>query len=415
MAVGQACTRPESRSFTTTTQATPRGPAQAARLGPLVGILGLVLAACSPVSGSAAPAASVATAAVPVAGVGKSAAPPSTAVTTPASGAVPGRAPRGSAPSGSSIPAAPAAGLPRSTPLPDDVLVDSRVVDGVSDLYLVDTRTDAGTAEPEARLTGGLGGGQYPILSPDRATIIYLWHGPDGATVHVMAADGSGDRPLLTEATAATCPNPDRPAWNPVDPTEIALTCRSEDGSQLHLVGVDGAVRRTLDPGMTVFEDPTFSPDGRRIAIWGSTDTQAGGGVLAVLPADGSGPARPVTRPGEAQDVDPMWTVDGSALVFRRSVPGSEVAQILAVQVAATDGGVPDGGPVTPVTDGSAFDFDPTVAPDGRRVAFKSNRIAADGSAGDHVWVVELDGSGLRQLAADSAGASAGAPEWGRR
>lgn len=380
----------------------------------MVGVLGLVLAACSPVSGSAAPASTVATAALPAVGGGKSAEPPTSAAPTPESGSVPGRAPRESGTSGS---ASLAAGLPRSAPLPDDVLVDSRVVDGVADLYLVDAGTGGDAGGLGARLTGGLGGGQYPILSPDRATIVYLWHGPDGAAVRVMAADGSGDRLLLTEVTAAACPNPGRPAWNPIDPTEIVLTCRSESGSQMHLVGVDGAIRRTLYPQMKIFEDPTFSPDGRRIAVWGSADGQAGGGVLAVLPADGSGPARPVSRPGDAQDVDPMWTVDGSALVFRRSVPGSQVAQILSVAVpaAAADGGVPDDGPVTPVTDGSAFDFDPTVAPDGRRVAFKSNRTTADGSTGDHVWVVDLDGSGLRQLTADAAGPSAGAPEWGRR
>lgn len=380
----------------------------------LVGAMGLAVAGCSGIGGSPSPAPAVSAPASSSGGSagGKSAVPvtgPASTSPTGPSAAVAARAPRGS--SAATIPAAgPVAGLPHAQPLPGTVLVDSRAVDGVSDLYLVDT-TPGGTGG--RRLTGGLGGGQYPVLSPDRGTIVYLWHGPDGATIRVLAADGSGDRPLLSPAAARDCPAPGRPAWNPADPTEIVLACRSDTGSRLYVVGVDGDVRRTLDPGATVFEDPTFSPDGRDIAIWTAADVKAGGGALAVLPADGSGPARPVTRPADAEDVDPVWTVDGASLLFRRSVPGSGVARILSVAVHRTAGGATTGGEVTPVTDGSAFDFDPTVSPDGRQVAFKSNRGSPGGAGGDQVWVQGVDGSGLRTL--DSPGVSAGAPEWGRR
>lgn len=372
-------------------------------------VVGLVLAACGSVGGTPAPAPVVPTTAPPsgskvqmsdpptsvtggssTAGVPDTTVPPTSASTAPAA----------------RTSAGPVAGLPHSTPLADTELIDSRVVDGVADLYLVDTTTGA----VGARLSKDLDGGQYPVLSPDRGTVVYLWQGREGSQIRVAAVDGSGDRPLLSSATAEQCGNPGRPGWNPADPTEIALACRGEESSQLHLIGVDGSIRSTLYPGMPIFEDPTYSPDGRLLAFWGATDPKAGGGSLYVMPADGSGPARQVTTPGTAEDVDPMWTVDGSSLVFRRSVPGSGVAQILSVTVS---GAAP--GTITAVTDGTAFDFDPTVAPDGRQLAFKSNRTNAAGTRDNQVWVQNLDGTGLRQIALGVAGTSAGAPEWGRR
>jgi serine/threonine-protein kinase len=71
----------------------------------------------------------------------------------------------------------------------------------------------------------------------------------------------------------------------------------------------------------------------------------------------------------------------------------------------------PDNGDVKNLTNHAAADNDPDCSPDGKRIAFISDR---DGTP--NVWVMGVNGSGLRQLTADSAPAAS--PRWspdGRR
>ena len=69
--------------------------------------------------------------------------------------------------SGSSNPQ-PVLGMPHSAPLPDNVLLATRVVNGSEDLYQIDAVTGA----VGKKLTNGATGPQYAIFSPDRGTIV---------------------------------------------------------------------------------------------------------------------------------------------------------------------------------------------------------------------------------------------------
>jgi len=99
-----------------------------------------------------------------------------------------------------------------------------------------------------------------------------------------------------------------------------------------------------------------------------------------------------------------------TTIIFRRAATdagGNSTAQIVEVNA--------DGTGLRPITDGTAFDQDPTLSPDGTQIAFLSNRIDAAGLAELQVWVSNLDGTGLRQMGLGSRGTAVGAPEWGRR
>ncbi len=297
--------------------------------------------------------------------------------------------------------------MPRSAPLTDDQLIASRNQDDHNDLFVI----DAATGMVGAKLTNESPGAQYPTISPDRSTIVYAQTSEHGIELRMMAADGSGDRPLLT-ADSDFCHNPQRPAWNPVDTSEIAVACRGgEEGNELVLIGVDGTLRSTINTGLAGFDDPTYSPDGKTLAFWGSQDQGAGGGVLYVQPANGSGPPKQITTPGaRANDVDPVWSPDGKFIYFRRATEdasGGTTAQILRVQA--------DGSGLTPITDGTAFDNDPTVSPDGTELAFFSNRTNAAGTNDGQIWVIKVDGTGLRQIGIGKPGTASGPPEWSRR
>jgi TolB protein len=278
------------------------------------------------------------------------------------------------------------------------VLLGTRVAGGTEDLYQIDTVT----GEVGKRLTTGATGPQFPILSPDRGSVVYLQSG-DGGSLRTAAVDGTGDRTLFAQ-------NPDgcdtilRPAWNPVDPTELALVCINGDGVRtLKLVSVDGTVRSTLNVPVSTFDDLTFAPDGASLVYWGADGGD--GGALYLQPTNGSAAPKQITSPGGANDADATFSPDGKTIVFRRQSASS--TQLLTIQ--------PDGTGLTPITDGTSADQDPIFSPDGTQIAFKSNRNNAAGTSENQIWVISTNGTGLRQLGIGSPGTADGAPAWGPR
>lgn len=68
----------------------------------------------------------------------------------------------------------------------------------------------------------------------------------------------------------------------------------------------------------------------------------------------------------------------------------------------------PEGGTARPVMTGAAFDTQPVFSPDGRHIAFVSDR---DGR--DNLWVADADGSNARRVSSEESGAPHyGAPAW---
>ena len=289
-------------------------------------------------------------------------------------------------------------GLPHATPLPDNILLGTRSVGGSEDLYQIDATTGA----VGEKLTNGAHGPQFPILSPDRGTVVYL---QSGGGLRTMAVDGSGDREMFA-ALPEGCDSLLRPAWNPVDPTELAVACVKSDGTtDLKLVGIDGTVRSTLNPGIPHLDDLAYSPDGTTLLYWGSQNKDDNGGPLFLQSSDGKGLPKQITTPGGSNDADATFAPDGSTIVFRRATTSS--SQIISMHT--------DGTALTPITDGTSYDQDPSISPDGTQIAFKSTRNNAAGTSDGQIWVIGMDGTGVRQLGIGSAGIADGAPAWGHR
>ena len=285
------------------------------------------------------------------------------------------------------------------------MLIGSRSVDGSSNLY----QFDAATGQLGKQLTTGSAGTQFAIISPDRGSVIYLQTSPTGATLRTMAADGTGDRELFTQLPSG-CTSIFRPAWNPIDQTTLALTCATATGNTvLNQVSVDGSDPRLIDTGFPVVDDVTYAPDGQTLAFWGS-EAPGVEGTIFTMPADASAAAKQlVDRAPGTSDADPAFSPDGSKIAFRRvtNANGTLTAQIIVVD---TDGSNP-----VPLTDGTSVDQDPIWSPDGKQIAFKSNRTTAAGTNDNQIWVINADGTGLKELAVGSPGAGDGAPAWGHR
>jgi dipeptidyl aminopeptidase/acylaminoacyl peptidase len=169
--------------------------------------------------------------------------------------------------------------------------------------------------------------------SPDGSRIAYLSARNGDHHIWVMNADGTDARPI-----------------NPHNPVRLV-----SDGASVQ---------------------PRWSPDG----TWISYRSR---GLLFKVRPDGSAPPVNLTygRRGSA----PMWTPDGERLVFVTGGPRGYS------QIATIPSKIPDG-PIefTYVTDAPYNHSDPQVSPDGRYVAYTSDRRGKDDIRGNDIWVRPL-------------------------
>jgi Tol biopolymer transport system component len=66
-----------------------------------------------------------------------------------------------------------------------------------------------------------------------------------------------------------------------------------------------------------------------------------------------------------------------------------------------------EGGRAVPIATGMAFEAQPTFSPDGKWIAYVSDK-----TGGDNVWIARTDGSGARRISEDDEGAVRTSPAW---
>jgi Tol biopolymer transport system component len=171
------------------------------------------------------------------------------------------------------------------------------------------------------------------------------------------------------------------PKWSP-DGTQIAFSALAPDGNwDIYIINADGTgLRRlTTDPGRDDY--PTWTPDGANIVY--DHGLLACPCALHMINLDGSNDHVIDVGPGNSfgAEVSP----NGTSLAFANDRGGS-----LAIYVAPVGGGA--AGQVTAGSVGG--DFQPRWSPDGRRILFLRDIGAND----NDLYVVNTDGTGLRQL-----------------
>jgi Tol biopolymer transport system component len=198
----------------------------------------------------------------------------------------------------------------------------------------------------------------------------------------LLAAIGLAAVPSVAVPSAAGAAAPVRPAFVFVSDRDgdPEVFVRRTDGASVQLTH-----NRIGDFG------PAWSPDGRRIAF----SRQVGNGdALFVMNADGTGVRRlttPVQGPGGAasSDVTPAWSPDGRRIAF-----SSDRADFAEPDIFRIDA---DGTHLTQLTRTPFFtgDGNPAWSPDGTWIWFDSDRVSVENR---EIFRMQPDGSGVQRM-----------------
>jgi Tol biopolymer transport system component/DNA-binding winged helix-turn-helix (wHTH) protein len=295
------------------------------------------------------------------------------------------------------------------------------------------------------RLTDDPGDDVNPVWSPDGRTIAFYRSSPDGDGIFLVPALGGAERKLTgVWANRFGFGSHTWIHWSP-DGKWLVVSDKTsaEEPFSLFLLSPEtGEKRRVTSPPASVVGDcsPAFSPDGQRLAFVRVISALVGdiyfvsvnGGEPKRLTFDGAGVSNlawtpdgreivfgsrlggknrlyriPVEGGGaewlaatgsEAQY--PAFSRDGSRLAWRQNTSDEDIFRL------ALKSGSENVPPVASLIVSTALEASPRYSPDGKRIAFVSNR-----SGSDEIWVCGSDGENPIRLTS-FRGPLAGSPSW---
>ena len=220
-------------------------------------------------------------------------------------------------------------------------------------------------------------GGGADEAAPD---LVFVSTRDGDYAIYGMSASGGGEHRLTDAHGDPSTPQgllfQIEPAWSP-DGSTIAFASKRRGNLDLYAMGADGNGTRRLTSTKEDDAQPTFSPDGDRIAFTRGTPSR-----LFVMNADGSG-ARRVTDE-QAEEGEPAWSPDGRSIAYVRREPGSSIREVWLVSA--------DGSQRRRLTKLNGVAQAPAWSPDGRQIAFSANTT----SNRFDIYTIGLDGKDAR-------------------
>ena len=237
----------------------------------------------------------------------------------------------------------------------------------------------------------------YPAISPDGRTMVFQSNRLRRVALFFADADGANPRLFIDPGHEPVSPN-----WSP-DGRHITYAGTIDGDSEVFIVDVATKSSRRLTSSKSDDSHPIFSPDGQRIYFssnrhtpdmsipWGRqwNDTFS-------IRLDGSDIRQHTNC--RAACTYPAPSPDGKQLAYRKLAPEPGLqwgfyTMPLNSQIYVSN---IDGSNERVLASDPAFDGWPAWSPDGRLIAFASNRAGPAGIG--NIWLIRPDGSGLTAL-----------------
>jgi Tol biopolymer transport system component len=272
--------------------------------------------------------------------------------------------------------------------------------DGQSDVYVVkaDGSGKTNLTDDEASRKD-----VSPELSRDGSSIVFVRHSAQGGTrLMVVKANGSGlmdVTPMKTEVG-----NIAEPSWSP-DGTQIVFASNVDGNYELFTLDLrtwtTTRLTRTLAPVQNL--DPAWSPTGKAIVFSrsGLASTSGAASLYQLRLGSTTGPARLTKTTGIDGDVDPVYSPDGRLIAFSSDRIGTDDVYLLDLVSFS----------VTRMTGTKDRDVEPSFSPDGSAFVYVSDRSGATELWAQSIATAAPGPATAVQITSD--GASKSHPSWG--
>jgi len=266
--------------------------------------------------------------------------------------------------------------------------------DGNSEIYVMNS-----DGSGQTRLTFNSADDITPVWSPDRTKIAFVSDRagqPDIYDIYVMNSDGTNPIRLTTAGGA-------NPAWSP-NGLQIAFASNRDGRFQIYTMNTNGSNQKKLTNAASS-SSPAWSPDGGKIAfVYDSTVVAPGTSgtsnpQICVMNRDGSNIVQ-LLYPS-AQNYSPIWSPDGTKIIFVSSGTGPNYAHHIYIMDN-------NGENMHLWVTSNNEDTSPCWSPNGTKMVFVSSRAGLP-----EIYTMNADGSNQIRLTDRTSGIDFSKPQPG--